>query len=55
MPTSGITLTNVNSYLELPYVFRCGGSWIVPQKALDGGNFALIQENARLAAEQTSC
>ena len=55
MPTGGINLTNVNSFLELPNVFCCGGSWIVPEKALDEGNFALIQENARLAAEQTNC
>jgi 2-dehydro-3-deoxyphosphogluconate aldolase/(4S)-4-hydroxy-2-oxoglutarate aldolase len=55
MPTGGINLTNVNSFLKLSNVFCCGGSWIVPEKELDRGNFALIQENARLAVEQTSC
>lgn len=55
MPTGGINLANLKSYLELPNVFCCGGSWIVPEKELDRGDFALIQENARLAAKQAFC
>lgn len=30
MPTGGITAENVGTYLKLPNVFCCGGSWIAP-------------------------
>lgn len=42
MSTGGITEKNVDEYLELSNVLCCGGSWIVPEKALDDGDFDTI-------------
>ncbi|MEG1426329.1 MAG: bifunctional 4-hydroxy-2-oxoglutarate aldolase/2-dehydro-3-deoxy-phosphogluconate aldolase [Oscillospiraceae bacterium] len=50
MPTGGISLKNVQSYLELPNVIACGGSWICPEALLKLGDFEGIEEIAREAA-----
>jgi 2-dehydro-3-deoxyphosphogluconate aldolase / (4S)-4-hydroxy-2-oxoglutarate aldolase len=50
MPTGGITMQNVCGYLKLPNVLCCGGSWMVPSKSLDDGDFAKIEELARGAS-----
>lgn len=47
MPTGGINEQNAADYLSLPNVLCCGGSWIVPEKTLDDGNFEAIEELAR--------
>ena len=47
-PTGGIDAAKAPSYLALANVGAVGGSWVVPDDALAGGDFARI---TRLAAE----
>lgn len=47
-PTGGISLETAPQFLSLPNVKVCGGSWLTPQDAVDGGDWARI---TRLAAE----
>ena len=42
MPTGGISVDNVRDYLSQESVFAVGGSWMVPQKSIDAGEFELI-------------
>jgi 2-dehydro-3-deoxyphosphogluconate aldolase/(4S)-4-hydroxy-2-oxoglutarate aldolase len=48
VPTGGIGPANLASYLALPQVLACGGSWMVPRDLLDAGDFEAITS---LAAE----
>jgi 2-dehydro-3-deoxyphosphogluconate aldolase/(4S)-4-hydroxy-2-oxoglutarate aldolase len=48
LPTGGIGPASLASYLTLPQVLACGGSWIVPRDLLDGGDFEAI---TRIAVE----
>jgi 2-dehydro-3-deoxyphosphogluconate aldolase / (4S)-4-hydroxy-2-oxoglutarate aldolase len=48
VPTGGIEIANLASYLSLPYVAAIGGSWMVKEGLLSSGNWAEI---ARLSAE----
>lgn len=41
-PTGGINEKNYNDYLALPNVSCVGGSWIVPDEAINKENWALI-------------
>lgn len=50
MPTGGISPENAGQYLALKNVVCCGGSWMVPEKLLDSGDFAAIEALAREAA-----
>lgn len=43
MPTGGINLSNMNEYLSFSAVVAIGGSWMVPQKLIDAGEFAEIE------------
>lgn len=52
MPTGGINASNANEYLKLPNVVACGGSWMVPEKLLDQGDFVQIQ---KLSSEAAAC
>jgi 2-dehydro-3-deoxyphosphogluconate aldolase/(4S)-4-hydroxy-2-oxoglutarate aldolase len=47
VPTGGINLENLRSYLELPIVIACGGSWMVPRDDIDGGRFTEIEALVR--------
>lgn len=47
-PTGGISLESAPQFLALPNVKVCGGSWLTPQDAVDGKDWARI---TRLAAE----
>ena len=51
MPTGGITAANAASYLAIPNVVACGGSWMVKADDLDAGRFDQIAALAREAAE----
>lgn len=42
MPTGGVSAANLASYLELPSVVACGGSWLTPNKEIEAGNFDAI-------------
>jgi 2-dehydro-3-deoxyphosphogluconate aldolase/(4S)-4-hydroxy-2-oxoglutarate aldolase len=50
MPTGGITTANAASYLAIPNVVACGGSWMVKADDLDAGRFEQIATLAREAA-----
>jgi len=47
MPTGGITEDNMNQYLAFDKVVACGGSWLAPEKLIDAGDFAAIEEITR--------
>lgn len=51
MPTGGITTANATSYLAIPNVVACGGSWMVKADDLDAGRFDQIAALAREAAD----
>ncbi len=50
MPTGGVSPENVASYLNCSAVYACGGSWMVPGKALDAGDFDAIEKLTAQAA-----
>ncbi|HVF40945.1 MAG TPA: bifunctional 4-hydroxy-2-oxoglutarate aldolase/2-dehydro-3-deoxy-phosphogluconate aldolase [Gemmatimonadaceae bacterium] len=49
MPTGGITLENVTSYLGFPKVVACGGSWMAPSDWITAGNFDGITAEVKRA------
>ena len=42
IPTSGINMDNVASFVRSPYVFAAGGSWPCPKDAIRSGDFERI-------------
>jgi 2-dehydro-3-deoxyphosphogluconate aldolase/(4S)-4-hydroxy-2-oxoglutarate aldolase len=42
LPTGGVELGNLASYLALPYVAAVGGSWMVNEQLLSAGRFAEV-------------
>jgi 2-dehydro-3-deoxyphosphogluconate aldolase/(4S)-4-hydroxy-2-oxoglutarate aldolase len=55
VPTGGITPEMVPSYLQLPSVIACGGSWMAPRDMLAAGRFdaitCLVEQAARMLAD----
>ena len=51
VPTGGISEVNLESYLRLPQVAACGGSWMVSGGILAAGEFDEITELTRRARE----
>lgn len=51
MPTGGISTQNAAEYLLLKNVLACGGSWMVPEKAIDNREFEKIEQLTREASE----
>jgi len=51
MPTGGVSASNLKSFLEVPSVVACGGSWLTPQHEIDAGNFDAITSLAREAMD----
>jgi len=49
IPTGGIDAKNLNSYLGFGKVLACGGSWMVKDDLIKGGNFAEITRLTREA------
>jgi 2-dehydro-3-deoxyphosphogluconate aldolase/(4S)-4-hydroxy-2-oxoglutarate aldolase len=47
LPTGGIVLDNMASYLERPSVAAIGGSWIVEKKLISAGNWKTIETLTR--------
>ena len=43
LPTGGINLQNIMSYLSSSRVIACGGSWMVKSDLISGGNFQDIK------------
>lgn len=44
MATGGISLSNVLSYLDSPYICACGGSWMVKSDLIRDGKFDKIEQ-----------
>lgn len=49
-PTGGIDAVKAKTYLSLPNVICVGGSWIMPNDAIESGDFARIEALAREAS-----
>ncbi|MCL4148593.1 UNVERIFIED_CONTAM: hypothetical protein GTU68_028571 [Idotea baltica] len=52
-PTGGVTAALVREYLALDAVSCVGGSWFVPAKLLENGDFSAIEQCARDAVQLT--
>jgi len=52
VPTGGITAASCAEYLAERAVLAVGGSWMVPQAAIDSRDFASIAELCRSAVSQ---
>lgn len=50
MPTGGVTLENLQAYLELPYIPACGGTFMVRNQLLQSGNWEQVQKESAQAA-----
>lgn len=50
VPTGGITIDNAPSYLALSNVLAVGGSWMVPEDAIEAGDWTRIAGLARACA-----
>ena len=50
MPTGGIDVNNVASYLSLAPVVACGGSWLAPKAAVAARDWAKLRAVARHTA-----
>jgi 2-dehydro-3-deoxyphosphogluconate aldolase/(4S)-4-hydroxy-2-oxoglutarate aldolase len=44
IPTGGINLENIKSYLAIPQVLAVGGSWIVAEKFLHPGGYEVVTQ-----------
>ncbi len=47
MPTGGVTLKNLETYLSQPTVMMVGGTWIAKKETIAGGKWDEIRENCR--------
>jgi 2-dehydro-3-deoxyphosphogluconate aldolase/(4S)-4-hydroxy-2-oxoglutarate aldolase len=47
IPTGGVSPANVSSYLALPSVVACGGSWLTPKNLIAAGEFDKITAEVR--------
>jgi 2-dehydro-3-deoxyphosphogluconate aldolase/(4S)-4-hydroxy-2-oxoglutarate aldolase len=54
VPTGGITLDNLTSYLELPSVLACAGTWLCEPSLLRERRFDEIERRARDAVERAA-
>jgi len=51
VPTGGVNPENLASYLGLPSVLACGGTWICERRLLDERRFDEVEQRAREAVE----
>jgi 2-dehydro-3-deoxyphosphogluconate aldolase/(4S)-4-hydroxy-2-oxoglutarate aldolase len=49
IPTGGVSERNLADYLSCPNVLAVGGSWMVPGKLIEAGDFAAIEKLCREA------
>ena len=49
MPTGGINAGNIGSWLEIPEVSACGGSWICEAPLIEAGDWEEIGRRTREA------
>jgi len=50
VPTGGVGPANLHEYLAIPAVAAVGGSWMVPAKAIDAGDFDTVRDLCAAAA-----
>ena len=50
LPTGGINLQNIMSYLSFSRIIACGGSWMVKSDLISRGNFQEIERLSQEAA-----
>lgn len=48
-PTGGVSLSNIDHWIAMDFVWAVGGSWIASREDIARGNWDKITENARLA------
>lgn len=46
IPTGGIRPDNLDSYLSLPQVLACGGSWLTPREAMSSGDMETVTKRS---------
>ena len=51
IPTGGVSLNNLNDYLQLKSVLACGGSWLVASKLYADGDFSAVTKAVKEAVE----
>ncbi|HBJ92355.1 MAG TPA: hypothetical protein DDZ43_05720 [Hyphomonadaceae bacterium] len=51
MPTGGVSIEKLPSYLKLPNVAAAGGSWLATPADIQAGNWARITELAQEASD----
>lgn len=51
IPTGGVSATNLGEFLALSCIPAVGGSWMVPAKAIDAGEFDKVETLAREAMD----
>jgi 2-dehydro-3-deoxyphosphogluconate aldolase/(4S)-4-hydroxy-2-oxoglutarate aldolase len=51
IPTGGVSASNLASYLSLPMVHACGGSWMVKAELIGAGDYSKITSLVKEARE----
>lgn len=54
LPTGGVNTANIKEYVDAPFIFAVGGSWVCPKADIAAGNFEKITKlcaEARQAAK----
>ena len=51
VPTGGMTMDNISSYLREDCIAACGGSFMAKSKDIEAGNFAFITEQCKKAMD----
>ncbi len=51
LPTGGVTADNLESFLSIPNVIACGGTWIASKQDISAGEWPLIIDRCRQVAE----
>ena len=51
LPSGGIGLSNLASYLSIPRVVACGGSWMAPTEWISAGKFDRIRDEVRKSVD----
>jgi 2-dehydro-3-deoxyphosphogluconate aldolase/(4S)-4-hydroxy-2-oxoglutarate aldolase len=54
IPTGGINANNLSSYLELPIILACGGTWIAKNEDMAAGNWSQIACRCKEVAKVVS-
>lgn len=52
IPTGGVSLDNIESYISCPNVLACGGSYMVAQKLIESKQWDKVEEICRWSTEK---